>query len=316
MKLHVYITNWRVPASGFAKFKSELLSFSRNLTEFRKGTGVPTFIEPLILILKSLYEIKEFDISIKIISNVPVKIEYNNFLGTSPNKSFEIENYVYDVSLFNSPFQLSNRYINHFKDDLVSAGKNDIFIYLEHDQLFTQSNLDYFLHYSDYLNQFNLRPGYLRVEWSGKSGEWIAPDLKFTSGGNLGLSLPLKLSVTEKFVTFGNPYYGFSIHTLISAKRFFEFSDNVDSNKNLNWGTTEISAMTDLLNTDISLMARKLRFTSISPVALRAPDNSIHPGALAWHLSNRYANTSQLFKRRRGYGSVSLTDVSSALKKL
>lgn len=308
MKLYVYITNWKEPLSRFAEIKSELATLSRNLTEFQRGTGVPTPIEPLLLILKNLTEIKEYDISVKLISNIPSEINFNDFLTTSPNTSIEIKNYVYDVSLFDSPFELSSQYINYFKHDLDNSSENDIFVYLEHDQLFTQSNLDYFNRYSKFLDEYNLRPGYARIEWNKNKSLWHSSDLYVPKNGLMKEINFLNFSQDLVFLTLSNPYFGFSVHSVKSALRFFASKQNYTPLPKISqkWGITEESAMTDLLNTNSSPIALYLNFNSIAPIAFNLGTGQIESGALAWHLSNRYANTSTIFKRLRKYGSLTL----------
>jgi hypothetical protein len=321
MRLFVYITNWKVPTNRITNIKNELSSLSRNLTEFRKGTGVPTFIEPLLLMLKNLTEIKEYDISVNIISNIPIEIEFCDFLSTSPNKSIEIQNNVYDVSLLDSPFELSNQYINYFKRDLAYASENDIFVYLEHDQLFTQSNLDYFKRYSGFLDEYNLRPGYARIEWNHNKSLWYSSDIQIPKNGLKKEINFLNYSQELVFLTLPNPYFGFSVHSVKSAKRFFDSMQDFSYLLKLGqrWGITEQSAMTDLLHTASSSIASDLNFNSIAPIAFNLGAGQIEPGALAWHLSNRYANTATIIKRLRKYGNLTLgnlnTHISEALSK-
>jgi hypothetical protein len=316
LKLYVYITNWVKPSTNLTKIKDEFYSLVRNTTEFVKGTGVPTFIDPILLILKNLGEIKEYEIQVKIISNEDIGIDFKDFSRTLDNKLLEIQNIVYDVSLLNNPFELSKKYIDFFEKDVQNSECNDIFVYLEHDQLFTQSNLDYFKLYAGFLDQYNLRPGYIRIEWNKSQKRWHTTDSTNKSinfADNLkGLAFDSDLF----FLTLDNPYFGFSVHSSSSAKRFFEYRSDYSTLLNLTrWGMTEISAMTDLLNTSSSSMARELQFTSIAPIAFDRSKKQIDSGALAWHLSNRYANTSSIFRYFRGFGNQSLVDLNEYIFK-
>ena len=316
MKLYVYITNWVKPSKNFTKIKDEFYSLVRNTSEFIKGTGVPTFIDPILLILKNLGEIKEYEIRVKIISNEYIGIDFKDFSRTLDNKLLEIQNIVYDVSLLDNPFELSKKYIDFFENDVQNSDTDDIFVYLEHDQLFTQSNLDYFNLYAGFLDQYNLRPGYIRIEWNKSQKRWHTTDYSNKRSNFPDNLKGLALNSELFFLTLDNPYFGFSVHSLSSAKRFFEYRADYSKLLNLSsWGMTEISAMTDLLYTSSSSMARELQFTSIAPIAFDRSNKQIVSGALGWHLSNRYANTSSIFKNFRGFGNQSLVDLNEYILK-
>jgi hypothetical protein len=62
------------------------------------------------------------------------------------------------------------------KRDILEGGSDSIYLYLEDDALFTQANLDYFLHYRPVLKKVGLIPSFLRAEWSSKLGIWIDSD--------------------------------------------------------------------------------------------------------------------------------------------
>lgn len=316
MKLYVYITKWVKPAKNLTRIKDEFYLLARNTTEFLKGTGVPTFIDPILIILKNLGEIKEYEIKIKIISNEDIGIDYSDFSRTLDNKSVEIHNLVYDVALFNDPFELSRKYIDFFEKDVQNSDSDDIFVYLEHDQLFTQSNLDYFKLYAGFLDQYNLRPGFIRIEWNNSRKRWQTTDSTNTGSNFVDNLNVLALNNDLVFLTLDNPYFGFSVHSSRSAKRFFKYRSDCSNVSNLSkWGMTEISAMTDLLDISSSSLAKELHFTSIAPIAFDRSRKQIVSGALAWHLSNRYANTSAIFKNFRRFGNQSLVDLNEYIFK-
>ena len=266
--------------------------------------------------MKNLGEIKDCDIDVKIISNKNIEFNFKDFDRTLPNDLMEIRNYVYDVSIFDSPFELSKKYIDYFEKDLRSAGSNDIFVYLEHDQLFTQANLDYFKMHVEFLDKNNLRPGYVRIEWSSNRKKWYSTDSNHLLDDCSDKLKYLQLNTDLVFLTLPNPYFGFSVHSMKSALRFFQSHSKFTELGNGNdWGITERSAMTDLLDTSSSLVANELQFTSIAPIAFDRARKQIVPGALAWHLSNRYANTSFVFRKLRRFGNLSLDDLNEYLNK-
>lgn len=105
-----------------------------------------------------------------------------------------------------SPWLLTWSHKRDLKLDVEKSNENSLFLYLEDDSLFEQSNLDYFLDSRDILKEFNLIPGFVRAEWSSIHSCWINSD-RLT--GNLQKDYLLKNAGGKcfKIRQYENPYF-------------------------------------------------------------------------------------------------------------
>jgi hypothetical protein len=172
------------------------------------------------------------------------------------------------------------------KHDIGEGDSDSIYLYLEDDALFTQANLDYFLHYRPVLKKVGLIPSFLRAEWSSKLGLWIDSDAFeriqfqrfFEIGGVNGLL----------FYQPTNPYCALILLDQELALEYLD-SNSFDRNRRkgregLIWDTAASSAL--------GLIYENFPNSYLHRIAVPVKSKNDLPitGSIVRHQGNRYAN--------------------------
>ena len=306
--VHVYITTWvrskaRISAHQLTSLIKEAGELAR---EKVRRVGVPRPTPPLITALSALFELNVPSLSINVVTNatLPFDLSAFNVRRTGLTQASCLQRVV-DVSTFDDPFMLSWVYKELLANDVLSGSPECLYLYLEHDQLFTQANLDYYLAFASELSREGLAPGFLRVEWSSSQGTYVATDQPQPTHFDLCAKLE---SGEVTWVDLANPYSGLS---LMSHERALSHLDSpsaseLESRRLVDWGISERAAMCDRLDGqrrefDDSGTPWKSR----TPVAFDTRTKRPLGGSQTWHLSNRYASKSRIGVRR-GFGSLAL----------
>jgi len=134
-------------------------------------------------------------------SNVKVFVhpEYDkvNFFHNSP----------WETGLFRNPWYLTWEHKKSLREAASRSSKNDLFLCLEDDLLFTLENMIYFLRYLGSLKELNFIPSFLRTEWSFQNNNFVAIDLSRVDKKLKFENLPkIELTTGECFVELPNSY--------------------------------------------------------------------------------------------------------------
>lgn len=92
------------------------------------------------------------------------------------------------------------------KVDVENSNGHNLYLYLEDDALFDQSNLDYFLQGREILREFGLIPSYVRAEWSSIQKCWINSD-SFPGHQHQDYLLQSSINKSYKVCQYENPFY-------------------------------------------------------------------------------------------------------------
>lgn len=279
---------------------------------FRK-VGIPAQVPPLVSVLAGLSQLRVESISVNVVTNSPLSFDLSAFdsLRTGLGRSVWSE-HVVDVKELDSPFLLSWKYKELLAQDTLSGDSDCIYLYLEHDQAFSQENLDYFLQFSPALSKWGLAPGFLRIEWSAQKGAFVSTDQKHKV--DLGVSTSKAIGGLL-WVDMPNPYYGLAVmtHERAVSHLVAPSASEAESRSVIDWGITERAAMCDRF--DGLLGVSKITgqtWRACTPVAFDISTLRPLGGCQAWHLSNRYASKGR-FGVRRGFGSLQVDDLFAPL---
>jgi hypothetical protein len=189
----------------------------------------------------------------------------------------------------NSPWNLVWEHKKLLKNDYLISGTEDLFLYLENDMLFTQDNLDYWLSNRNQLNEFNLIPSFLRVEFNSIKNSWVAIDqfgvnhLNISSIPNLSLN-----SLT--FVQLPNPYSALFLLDYELASEYI-FSDAFDMEKSRGFIWWDKGARASM---GVQFLNVPEEFESRHVIGIIKDTKSIASGALVHHLPNLYCRQPKL----------------------
>ena len=309
--VHVYITTW--VRSG-ARLSDHLLTgLIREAGELAREkirrVGVPRPTPPLITVLSGLFELNVPSLSVNVVTNAKLPFDLSVFndrrTGLSPATCLER---VVDVSTLGDPFMLSWVYKELLAKDVMSGSPDCLYLYLEHDQLFTQTNLDYYMRFASTLSHENLAPGFLRVEWSSHNGLFVATDQPRPTNFESCAKLE---SGEVTWVDLANPYSGLSLmsHERAISHLASASASELESRRLVDWGISERAAMCDRLDGQRCEVDHHGRpWISRTPIAFDTTTMRPLGGSQAWHLSNRYASKSRI-GIRRGFGSLALNEL-------
>jgi hypothetical protein len=120
-----------------------------------------------------------------------------------------------------SPWFLAWEHKNSLRYAVAESSDSSIFLCLENDSLFTESNLRYFLQYKDDLAKFGLLPSFLQTEYSNSSDQFFA--VSVFENEKLSLEDLPKVQVENVlFIQLPNPYSGLIILDKVQARRYVE----------------------------------------------------------------------------------------------
>lgn len=210
-----------------------------------------------------------------ILLEIHVHPEYNsmNLLNNSP--------WITDNS--ESPWLLTWEHKNSFRNRVEESSSSSIFLYLENDSLFTESNLRYFIEYKDDLAKFGLLPSFLQTEYSNSSDQFVAVSL--FENEKLSLEdLPKVELENGLFVQLPNPYSGLIILDKVQARRYVESPAFTEfESRSLTWWDIGARAAMGLQFVDVPE-----GFTSRNVVPVNKSGNGVLECAWVPHQPNIY----------------------------
>lgn len=202
--------------------------------------------------------------------------QYNrmNSLNNSPWKIDDPEN----------PWHLTWEHKRYLEMDVKKNSPESIYLYLENDSLFTQSNLDYWLEHRPPLKELGLEPSFLRTEWSFKS-ETLVP-IGIFGQDFLELSkLPVRNTEMDAFIQLPNPYSGLYVFDDDLAREHLESPAFTEvASREITWW--DIGARSTMGNQFLNPPAG---FSSRNVLQLNSEKTGIDERAWVPHLPNIYA---------------------------
>jgi hypothetical protein len=306
--LHIYITTWVHSRSRISDhLLTSLMKESSELAREKiRRVGVPRPTPPLITVLSNLFELNVSSLSVNVVTNAKLSFDLSAFnvrrVGLSEARCLQR---VVDAKTLDDPFMLSWEYKKLLAEDVLSGSADCLYLYLEHDQLFTQTNLDYYLEHAANLSREGLAPGFLRVEWSSHQGFFVATD----QARPTNFESCAKLESGEvTWVDLANPYSGISLmsHERAISHLSSASASELESRRLVDWGISERAAMCDRLDGERREFDNHGRpWKSRTPIPFDSKTLRPLGGGQVWHLSNRYASKSHI-GIRRGFGSLAL----------
>ena len=316
--LNVYITHWVhvVEQTNLHRIRNASIELIEHSIEHFRRVGIPRQAHPIQQQLWNLTTIGLPKIFINLYCNERPSIELDFFVARAKTYGTELE---FRISVSPPPdpsdsFSLTNLYKSDLAKDVLKAGPDDLFMYLEHDQLFDRANLDYFLKWLPKLSVHGLLPGFLRIEWHSKMMTWVSTDQTVLSTKDSVSHIEFDDSV---FVDLQSPYSGMFLVDLNHAKlcSSTEVLNNYDPGVDhllrhdvleyySSLGTAERAALGSRLAHHKTKNSLNSHWFSAYPVGFNNHTNEPIQGACVWHASNNYAKQ-RVFRRAR-FGSIPL----------
>ncbi len=319
--LNVYVTHWihAVKQTSLHRIRSTSIELIEHSIEHFRRVGIPRQAHPIQQQLWNLTAIGLPKISINMYCNKSPGIDVAFFVARAKSYGTELD---FRISVSPPPdptdsFSLTSLYKSDLAKDVMKADPNDLFMYLEHDQIFDRANLEYFLKWLPKLSAYGLLPGFLRIEWHSKMQTWVSTD-------QIVLSTKDSVSYIEfgesTFVDLRSPYSGMFLVDLNHAK-LCSSTEALDSHDlvsehllrqdvreyYLSLGTAERAALGSRLAHHRLMNSMSSEWFSAYPVGFNKHTNEPIQGACVWHASNNYAK--QRIFRRAHYGSIPLNEL-------
>lgn len=304
--LNVYITHWRATAEDHGRLKSWTSGLLRLGVERLQVVGLPNLAHPIQFQLFGLGLLKVPRLRITIISNRELAFKPSEIVRASGRdmSETEVELVTVNTSGMTDPFELTWVHKDLIQNRFDRFGENDAFLYLEHDQLFTQNNLDYFSASAQSLLERFIRPSFIRIELSSHAGGWVYTDAK-ESPHNSGHQA---IEVDEvEWIENPLPYAGMYLMAYPDMARHLDSPScsNVKSRLRFPmYGTSERAALGNSfegLQNASSAIGWKPSTTNF--VAYNRKSELLDTRCFVWHISNRYG-MNHLGAKFRGFGSV------------
>lgn len=310
----IYVTHF---VTERRKWYREISEVYEHLGEWRTGVGKPRFAHPINNVLWNAVSLPVQQIHIRIISNRKIDTidEIFRSLVASRLDGSTIENLVDGPPDKNDPFTLTWQHKKYLASDLVQASSNAIFVYLEHDQLLSSTNLEYFIQANQTLELVHLAPEFLRCEWHSQKKNWTLTDVTDLSTMRVVFEPEIKIG----YVKMSNEYCGFYVMNLAMARRH----QNLPTSS-LKTIRTELpyplhEKLKHLRSAELAALgsrfdhwlcsANRETIPMSNHVILLAPNlKTIDWRCLSWHVSNNYAKVRRF--RRSPYGQISVRDIS------
>ena len=319
--LNVYITHWvhAVKKTILHQIRSASIELIEHSIEHFRRVGIPRQAHPIQQQLWNLAAIGLPKMFINIYCNERPSLDLDFFVARAKSYGTELE---FRISVSpppdpSDPFSLTGLYKSDLAKDVIKAEPDDLFMYLEHDQIFDRANLEYFLKWLPKLSEYGLLPGFLRIEWHSKMQTWVSTD-------HTVLSTKDSVSHVEfgesTFVDLQSPYSGMFLVDLKHAK-LCSSTEALDSNDlvaehllrqdvqeyYLSLGTAERAALGSRLAHHRLMNSMNSHWFSAYPVGFNKHTNQPIQGACVWHVSNNYAK--QRIFRRAHFGSIPLNEL-------
>lgn len=191
----------------------------------------------------------------------------------------------------NSPWLLTWEHKKLILEDLINSDQDSLFLYLENDIKFTQSNLEYWLRHKDRLSKLGLIPSFTLMEYSETRSKWVSVSEFRNSPLKFDDLKSTKIDSVD-YVNLNNPYcacYLMDLEMVNEYSKSQAFSE-VSSRSICSWDIGARSAM------GLTFVAIPQNFSSRSvvPVHKNGSVYTIEPGALLEHLTNLYSKVSTI----------------------
>ncbi len=183
----------------------------------------------LLQVLNELNKIKLNSIVINIFTNsVEVETELIKLNMTNNVKFYLYEKYSKMNHLHNSPWILNDlespwlltwEHKQILLEDIKNGSENSLFLYIENDVKFTQSNLNYWLQSRKLLDKTKLIPSFVRVEFSDRQNCFVAIDHLAGRASRLSELPQLKID-GKHYVQLNYTYCGTYLMDLKIAKEY------------------------------------------------------------------------------------------------
>ena len=155
--LNVYITHWVKPNKktlGRMLF-AEFSEIAEHCVERFQGVGVPRQSHPIQHVLWNISTLGIPRTVVNIFCNTEPQLDLLLF---SERARFYGTELIFNLVVskppdLSDPFSLTTLYKSKFSEDSANASSNDLFLYLEHDQIFDRVNLNYFLKFAPKLSK-------------------------------------------------------------------------------------------------------------------------------------------------------------------
>ena len=308
-KLNVYITHWVASSDDFGYLRRMFNEILRLGIEKHQVVGVPHLVHPLFTQLFCLGQLTIDQLEITIVANREPRFSAAEILRVAgrPESSTKIRTEVVDISNLRNPFEMTWIHKKFLSLDVSNSDQDDLFLYIEHDQLFTQRNLDYFILNSKSVQNLGIRPSFMRVELSSGNSGWVFSDA----------SSPISVQKSSAFVCGQRhwienpvPYAGMYLFNQADAKIHLTSHsfDIVQSKERFEkFGVSERAALGNAferIEEASSALGRRVSTTNFVP--LKINEDSWDEGCFVWHFSNRYG-MNQTAARIRKYGSIPIS---------
>ena len=304
--IYVYISYWQDKPAIRSRVKAVFRNYAIALAEQLQTVGVHSLSHPVINVIHGLGSLRVENLNLRIVTNqvLPFNMEELVKLGGS-SAEINCSSVVVNPDSYENPLSMTWEHKILLKQDVEqNSDPLALFLYLEHDQLFLQHNLSYFVSSKSQLRELGLRPSFLRYEMSSNQ---VVP--MFTDATSIPWHQNSEQFNAEGITFRRNPigYSGMYLMDLEDAQRHIQlksFSEIESASIFPGVGISERAAIGPLYDSVIdSRQADIVGLTTNSCVQVSNDGQFIYPGALIWHLSNRYASNNQLHTKRK-YGST------------
>ena len=304
--IYVYISYWQdKPAIG-SGIKNVVRNYAIALVEQLQTVGVHSLSHPIINVIHGLGSLRVENLNLRLISNqqLPFNLEELVTLGGS-TATINSSTVVVDADSYENPFSMTWEHKSLLRQDVeCNTDPQALFLYLEHDQLFVQHNLSYFVSSNALMHEYGFRPSFMRYEMSN---DQVIP--MFTDAKSKPWHQNSEILEIQGWNFRRNPidYSGMYLMTVEEAAKHLLLGSSSETESYKIFpalGISERAAIGPLYDSILNYLPTKdgdLKTNSY--VRVGDDGHSIHPGALIWHLSNRYASNKQLHAKRK-YGSI------------
>jgi hypothetical protein len=211
---YAYLRSWarllKHGTRGNQPWKKDVMTKSRSADQINRMIY-------LSRILQSLSSIRVKSLTVNIVTNsedssqqiaaMGFNLKLNFHIFPQYNKMNHLNNSPWNEDDPTSPWNLVWEHKKLLSDDFLKGNVDSLYLYMENDILFTQQNLEYWLNESPSLNELQLSPSFLRVEFDHENSEWIAIDVFDDSKINID-NCPKICHDNFYFMQISNSYSG------------------------------------------------------------------------------------------------------------
>jgi hypothetical protein len=304
--IYVYISYWQDKPAIRSGIKTVVRNYAIALVEQLQTVGVHSLSHPIVNVIHGLGSLRVENLNLRVISNqqLPFHLEELVTLGGSTAK-INSSTVVVDADSYENPFSMTWEHKNLLRQDVdCNTDPQALFLYLEHDQLFVQHNLSYFVSSNALMQDCSTRPSFIRYEMSSDRVIPMFTDVKSKPWHQNSQILEIQGRNFRR-----NPigYSGMYLMTADEAAKHLLLGSSSETESYKIFpaiGISERAAIGPLYDSILNTLPTKDRDQKTNSfVRVGGDGHSIHPGALIWHLSNRYASNKQLHAKRK-YGSI------------